>query len=461
MNSIAYEDINCKDVSSRISSFFKRFQIGTILRQSNAYKEQGIPVLTVILYLFQLVFRNRSMYHDMETNDKTNFAKDTVYRLRNSIHINWIRFTTLLSAKVIQDVIDPLTDDKRKSAFIIDDSLYPRGRSSKVELLTNVFDHAHHCFVKGFRMLTLAWSDGVSCIPINSCLLSTENPKNRLVPAKEVDKRSYGAWIRKLAQTKATDVVPEIIAIAQRAGIKAKYVLFDSWFTSPKMIFAMSKLDLYTIAMVKKTEKILFRFNGEMLSDKAIYKLSRKRRGRSKYLLSVTVDVCYQGKAIPARLIYVRNRSKRSDYLVLICTDMSLSEEEIIRIYGKRWDIEVFFKTSKSVLNLTRECRSMSYDAMCMHTAIVFARYIFLAVTIREDKDDRSVGPLFCLICDEIADISFSAAMEKLQQFFEKVIRQLNDYGMDLRVVLENLKADLPPEIACLFDFDRLLNANC
>ena len=461
MNSISHDIVESKDISTRISRFFKRFQIGTILRQCNAYKEQGIPVVTVILYLFQLVFRNRSMYLDMQTADKAGFAKDTVYRLKNSIHINWTRFTTILSATVIRNAIEPLTGNDRKNAFIVDDSLYSRGRSTKVELLANVFDHTRHRFVKGFRMLTLGWSDGVSFIPVNSCLLSTENPKNRLVEAKNVENNSYGAWIRKLAQTKATDVVPELIALAQNAGIHAKYVLFDSWFTSPKMIFAMKKLKLDTVAIVKKTEKMLFCFNGQMLSNKEIYKRSKKRRGRSKYLLSVTVDVCFEGNTIPAKLVYVRNRNKKGDYLVLISTDISLTEEEIICLYGKRWDIEVFFKTSKSVLNLTGECRSVSYGAMCTQTAIVFARYIFLTVTIREDKDDRSVGPLFCLVCDEIADITFSAAMEKLQQFMEKLCRQFNGCGMDLRVILERLKADLPVDIAALLNFDRLFAMLC
>ena len=175
---------------------------------------------------------------------------------------------------------------------------------------------------------------------MNCCLLSTENPKNRLVEAKSVEKQSYGAWIRKLAQTKGTDVVPELIAIARRAGIRAKYVLFDSWFTSPKMIFAMKKLELHTVAMVKKTEKMFFRFNGEMLSDKEIYRRSAKRRGRSKYLLSVVAGVCFEGEEIPARLVYVRNRNRKSDYLVLISTDTSLSEKEVIQLYGKRWDLQ-------------------------------------------------------------------------------------------------------------------------
>ena len=80
-------------------------------------------------------------------------------------------------------------------------------------------------------------------------------------------------------------------------------------------------------------------------------------------------------------------------------------------------------------------------------------------MTIREDKDDRSVGPLFCLICDEIADISFLAAMEKLQQFLEKVFRKFNDCEIEIQKVLIALRDDLPADIAAMLDFDRLLAA--
>ncbi len=38
----------------------------------------------------------------------------------------------------------------------------------------------------------------------------------------------------------------------------------------------------------------------------------------------------------------------------------------IIQLYGKRWEIEVFSKTSKSVLRLTGACRSLSYDAIAL-----------------------------------------------------------------------------------------------
>ena len=461
MNSVTYEHENSNTIIRRIEHFFKRFRVGKILKDCNAYKEQGIPVLTVILYLFQLIFRNRSMYLDMQVSNKAEFSKDTVYRLKNSIHINWLRFTTMLARTVIRDAVENLTSKERKNVFIVDDTVVARDRSSKVELLARVNDHARSRYVRGFRMLTLGWSDGASFIPVNSCLLSTENKENRIVEARKVNEQSYGAMARKMAQTKSTDVVPQLIKQAQQAGLYAKYVLFDSWFTSPKMIFAMKALNLETVAMVKKTEKIHFQYQGEMLSDKAIFKRSKKRRGRAKYLLSAMVNVCYDDRSMPAKLVYVRNRNKKNEYLVLISTDADLTEQEIIQLYGKRWDIEVFFKTTKSLLNLTGECRSLSYDAMCTHVALVFMRYIFLAVEIREGKDDRSIGPLFCLVCDEIAEITFSAALEKLQLFLEKCLRRFIDWKPEICKVIESLKADLSADIAVFFDLNRLFKEKC
>lgn len=51
---------------------------------------------------------------------------------------NWQRFTVLLSSKIINDFMKPITDEKQKDVFIIDDSLFDRSRSKKTELLANV-----------------------------------------------------------------------------------------------------------------------------------------------------------------------------------------------------------------------------------------------------------------------------------------------------------------------------------
>ena len=87
MKSIAFDEENGKQISARIQEFFKRYQLSEILRKSNAYKQQGVSVMAIMSYLFCLVFRNRSMFLDMQSGKAPAFRKDTVYRLRNATHI--------------------------------------------------------------------------------------------------------------------------------------------------------------------------------------------------------------------------------------------------------------------------------------------------------------------------------------------------------------------------------------
>ena len=103
---------------------------------------------------------------------------------------------------------------------------------------------------------------------------------------------------------------------------------------------------------------------------------------------------------------------------MLLSTDMLLSEEEIIRIYGKRWQIEVFFKVCKSYLRLTKECHSISYDAMVAWNAVVMSRYMMLALDKRLEEDPRSFGELFFDTCDELPDITWKKAFMLLLDTF-------------------------------------------
>lgn len=412
-----------KEISSSIRRFFLRFHIAAVLKASNAYKKKGAPVVKIFQYLFLLIFSNRSMYMDLLTGrNSPAFAKDTVYRFMKMPHINWMRFTTLLSARIIRDAITPLDSRDRVQVLTIDDSLFDRNRSKKVELLSRVYDHAKHVYRYGFRMLTLGWTDGATFLPVNSILLSSENKKNRINEAGKMDRRTCGYRRRALSQTKATEAMLELLRAAKTAGIPAEYVLFDSWFTSPKTLHAVKDVGYDVVAMLKKSPKMYFRYDGEDIPLTEIYKRNRKRRGRSKYLLSVMLDVVRDTESIPAKAVYVRSRGRRKEYLCLISTDATLSEEEIIRIYGKRWDTEVFFKVCKSCLGLARECSCLSYDAVTAHTAVVFARYMMLSVENRESRDERSLGELFLYFADEIADITWLEAFHLLLELFRDLL---------------------------------------
>ena len=421
--SITQANQNDKQISKSIKRFFTRFHISSALKASNAYKKKGFPVVEVFQYLFLLIFSNRSMYMSLITGKNSpGFAKDTVYRFMKMIQINWLHFTTLLASRIIKDAIVPLDSRDRANVLIIDDSMFERNRSKKVELLAKAYDHANHRYRFGFRMLTLGWSDGNTFLPVNSVLLSSENKKNRVNEASEVDKRTVGYKRRMLSMQKGTQAMLELLKATKKANIPAKYVLFDSWFSSPSTLHAVKSIGYDVIGMVKKSPKMFFRYNGEDMSLITIYHQNKKRRGRSKYLLSVVVDVVKDGEIIPAKVVYIRNRNKKKEYLCLISTDTTLDENEIIRIYGKRWDIEVFFKVCKSYLNLSKECNSLSYDAMTAHTAVVFTRYMMLSLESRESNDSRSLGELFLYFSDEMSDITWIQAFQMLLQMFRTML---------------------------------------
>ena len=409
--SILPQDQSGQELFNAISSFFCTFGIGNLLRKCNAQKEKGVPILDIFKYKLCNVFSDRSMYMQQKTGSfRESFSKNTFYRFLNSPKTNWLRFTTLLSKKMV-DKVEPLTDKDRVNAFIVDDSLFERTSCKKTELGSRVFDHTSMKYRKGYRLMTLGWTDGNTFLPVNSCLLASSKESNLIGPARQFDGRSLAAKRRRLAQTKGTDVMIELLRSALSVGHTADYVLFDTWFSNPAQLIAVEALGLDSIAMIKKSSRIHYEYEGEELSIKKIFGVCKKRRGRSKYLLSVNVMVGKDEK-IPAKIVCVRNKKNKKDWIAFICTNPELSEEEIIRIYGKRWQIEVFFKTCKSYLNLISECHSLTYDALTAHVAIVFTRYLMIAMEQRRNEDNRTLGEIFYFFTDELKDITFGESFQ-------------------------------------------------
>ena len=298
MKSITQTVKEWNSISQTISKFMKKFYLGSLLNSCNANKSKGYRPFQVFEYLISLIFGDRSMYMSYLTDNRAPiFKKDTVYRLLNNPGIHWQKLTALLSAKIIKEDLVPLTSEDRKQVFIIDDTLYERARSKQVELLSRVYDHVEHRYAKGFRLLTLGWSDGNSFVPVVGSLLASEEDKNVLSPAnKGFDKRTLASKRRAQARRKATQVMLELLDTAIKAGIDAQYVLFDTWFCSPSSLLAL-------------------------------------------------------------------------------------------RLKG------------------------LSYDAQTAHVAITFSAYMLLALEHRHQVDERSLGELFYLCCDEMDDITFQESL--------------------------------------------------
>src|SRR5699024_1954555 len=208
------------------------------------------------------------------------------------------------------------------------------------ELLARCFDHASQKmrFYKGFRMLTLGWSDGATFLPVDFSLLSSKKSQINGISEK-VDKRSSG-YKRRLEQLQtAQEQIPGMLKRAMNAGMDASYGLMDTCFTQQPLIKNITDQELDVMRMMKQ-HKQHYIIKDENVSIDQLYRLGTPTNGKRTILRSIHTT---QANGIPVKIIFVRNRNKKSDWLAILSTDCTLSDHQIIRIYGMRWDIEVFF----------------------------------------------------------------------------------------------------------------------
>lgn len=440
--SVLHEDFQ---VQSGVSRFLKRFRVSDLLRESGCTKIKGFSVGKIINFLLSLVFTHKNLFRIMESSPESiSFAKDTIYRFLNNPKIDWRELLIKLGADIIHNQLSPLTSEKRVRALIFDDSSYQRDRSKKVELLARVKDHVTGRYFKGFRKLTAGWTDGATFIPLAFSLLSSAKSENRLYEqGPDIPKNSPGEYRRQEAIQPGTKVMLELLDQILVHVRDFKYILFDSWFSWPNVIKGIKDRQLDVICMLKDMPKISYTYGDKSYRLSDLYNVVDKVEGMKTYISSVVVG--YYG--LPVRIVFVRNRSdsKKREWLALLSTDIEITEEEIIRIYGLRWSIEVYFKMCKSFLRLAKEFQSRSYDSMMAHTTLVCVRYMILAVENRENEDSKASGNIFYEFCDEVADLDFTKAFLYILDLFTTTLRE-NLFLSELVInqILDSFMAKLP-----------------
>lgn len=443
-----YQNTEIENTPNKFSDAIKELQLGKLLRKANITKNCGVPAYEVFQFLLLLVFRGKNLFRFLNSKHKDQaVSKNTYYRFLNETSYNWKKFLLLLAVKV-SAAFDKLTRPERVKVLVLDDSVIKRNRSKKVELLARVYDHVENKFQKGFTLLTLGWSDGYSFVPVGFNMLSSAAKSNRYQEmAADIDRRSNGYKARKESLMAKTDAAILLVKRALNAGIRADYVLMDTWFTTEPMIRSVLAEGLDVIGMVKQLKQ-RYRYKGGLYTLPELQKfVTFDSAGNIFGSLCVTTK-----NGIPVKIVFVRNRNKKSESLYLLSTDCSLSNAEIVRIYGNRWSIECFFKASKSFMKLGTEFQGRSFDAMVSHTTIVFTRYILLEWIRRNQNDQKTYGELFFMFCDDIQDMDLGNALQGLMSLFTDIVPMVSaDITEILKSKVNNWMTSQPLFIQALF----------
>lgn len=393
-----------------ITQFCALAHLPALVRLLNDHRHSNVSLTAILIWLLKVIFQWRTLYRAEAPGMCT---KRTVYNILNDGRINWQRLSCLLAQRVITGLAQWL-DARKSGALIIDDTLISRLNAKQTELLANTFDHDRQRYLKGYRGLTLAWSNGQLVLPVTTAVLSSQKARNRVgTPAKTLDQRTLAGQRRAQAMRPMPAVALELIKQARANGLKAKYVLFDSWFTSPKMFAALNDQKLIGIGMLKRTKKIYYRYRGRQYTVKTLYQYLRQshRQPRADYLYSCVVQAATA--KLPLRLVFVAKRHCANDYLVLATTKTNLTPAAIIQLYSRRWQIENYFKAAKQYLRLD-QTQIQDYDGLCAHMAVTMMTYDLLAWQQRRQPGDPTIGDIFYQLDTLLPIIDLATAIGQL-----------------------------------------------
>ncbi len=413
-----------ENTPNEIKTAMKELKINKALRDAGITKKQGKETKTIFWFLLLLVFQQKNLWQYLQSRyQETAFSKNTYYRFLNSSTYNWRRFLHRVAAVAIS-YFGSLTRPSRVKAFVLDDSVIDKNRSKKVELSANIYDHVAHKFVRGFTLLGLGWTDGYNYVPVDFAMLSSTKQANRYCEASDaIDKRTNGYKRRTEAMMHKPEVACNLVAQALKAGIHADYVLMDTWFTTEPMLQSLRSLGMDVIGMVKQLKQF-YVYQGKHFHLNQLHALLPKCN-RNKNIQGSLIVTTKAG--ISVKLVFVQNRNRRKRWLTILSTDVSLVDEEIVRIYGNRWSIEVFFKASKSLLKLDCEFQGRCYDLYIAHTTIVSVRYILLEWVRRFTNDPKTIGELFLALCDDIQDLPFAQALQSLLFLLQDTVQNVSN----------------------------------
>lgn len=422
-------DEQCR--SKSISRFAKEFGMAQLLNQANIRKAKGIGVLTVFMRLLTVAFSGKPL-SKMLSDGETKGAKDVYYRFMNSISSNWMKFIRLLSSKLIARLMAAFPG---LGVLILDDTIHKRDRSKKVELLTRVRDHNDGKYYLGFRCLTLCFHLGNATVPVDFRLLSSQKEKTRKNDGRQdLDKRTNGYKLRQYAVSQSFQMAFDMIG-GQRGLVR--HVLFDSWFAMPVMFRTLREMGFHGAGMLKPSNN-LYRYKGKLYKLEALYALVKPFIHRKHDFTTLGVEL---RDGTPFSITFVLDKRNRRDWLAIGTTDVSLSPEQVVSLYARRWNIEVFFKTVKSCLGFARECQSRSFDAIVCSVAVVFTRHMILTWMNLGLPEPETGGQLFFRLFEEMRECSLA---EALLIVLREISLHVVDFDQILNLPLRDFLAALP-----------------
>jgi hypothetical protein len=233
------------------------------------------------------------------------------------------------------------------------------------------------------------------------CIRGRKNiPQNEMIAIGLTNEKIYipilwDIWVsQKVSKKRDYKTKPDILLNLLKKflilKIPVKTIMFDSFFTSKKIMNWLNKNEFTFTTRIKKNRTIFIDEKQYMLSD---YGLKEDE----------SIVCTLKGIKQPVKIVMFYHK----DEIVYACSsNISLTNEELKAQYKSRWECEVFHRESKQKLGL-ESFQVEDWQKLVNHVGFVCLAYSLLSIL--RQKCGGSIGDVKFKLQDEVYGISTAA----------------------------------------------------
>ncbi len=238
--------------------------------------------------------------------------------------------------------IEPLHKNIEPKLLIIDDTVeIKRGKQIEGSCKSLWSNKEHHC-INGINIISLNFTDRHSTFQLDFAIAMNKSRRKEVNAFSGSLHHLSNAYARREETMKGKNTLAmEMLKRALDQGIKADYLLVDSWYAKPNFIEETKGEGVDLIARIANNNKI-WNFKGKHKTLNSMYlalsKVKYEKPGCYGKIQYHYFDTIVEHQALGKVKLVFLHTSK--ELIILISTDLTLNASQIIETYKKRWNIE-------------------------------------------------------------------------------------------------------------------------
>ncbi len=367
----------------------------TILTKSNFTKKEGVAVHMVVLHFVYMLVMNKKIFTFMKQSNDS-FKKDVYYRLLANSSYNWRSLLSLSSVKILS-LLHKIQDSKAIKVFILDDTVEDKVGRNIEGSCDSIYSNKEKRKIRGINVVSLNFSDGFSNFMLDFTIAMNKYARVAIEDfTNQIDHRTNAHKRRVETMKGKSQIAIDMIKRAVKSGIYADYLLVDSWYSKPVFIKEMNSLGLRVISRMANNNKI-WNFIGKEKTLEAIYNKFKEIKNIKSDTYGKKIKFTYFSSTVEhktagrLKIVFIKTKEK---LIPIVSTDMDISDEEIIEIYKRRWDIEQGYKELREHFGFGKE-ENRIYEALIARITLSFFTYNIVSYINRISNEPKTIGGLF------------------------------------------------------------------